>query len=50
MYDGYKIEPAPAGEPCFLPLYDVGMTGLYLSMVEAMAELATVIGRYTCSS
>jgi hypothetical protein len=45
MYDGYSIMPAPAGEPCFLPLYDVGMTGLYLSMVEVLAEMATVLGK-----
>jgi hypothetical protein len=47
MYDDLDITKSPLGEPCALPIWDVGMTGLYLSMCADLGELATV--RLACS-
>ena len=40
MYDGIKVVGAPQWAPCFMPLYDVGMTGLYLSLLDSLAYIA----------
>ena len=33
-----------------LPLHDVGMTGLYLSMLDSLSELAAAVGRATVAA
>lgn len=40
MYDGIEVIKAGMGETCKYPIYDVGMTGLYMSMCDSLAELA----------
>ena len=45
MYDAVETGSAAANEPCFFPLWDVGMTGLYLAQCDALADLADTINR-----
>lgn len=40
MYDGIEVIKAQMGQTCKYPIYDVGMTGLYLSMCQSLADLA----------
>ena len=37
--------PVPIGTSCRIHLYDAGMTGLYLSMLDSLASLAAVVNR-----
>ena len=40
-----KASSLPVGTSCRYHFYDVGMTGLYLSMLDSLSNLALVIGR-----
>lgn len=37
--------PVPIGTSCRFHLYDAGMTGLYLSMLDSLSNIATVLNR-----
>merc|ERR1712039_919768 len=47
MYDDPGQWDADA---CRMRLYDVGMTGLYLNMLESLEELADIVGRVDAKS
>ena len=50
MYDGVDVVRVDAPNACLLPLADVGMTGLYLSTLDSLAQLAEALNRTVLAS